>query len=414
VLLYQLVVGDFQRPISPTWEEDVSDPLLRDDIAYATHGDPDERSHSLREFAQRLRDLPTRHREREERDAREQRMVKAERALELSRARLPWIAAAIGIFSVGLAASLYFAVQATHERDHANEQFQRAQSINEFLTQGFLQAANPARGGDPGISVITAMRKAADRLDSDLADTPSTLADLHHVLGNNFLALQELPEAIRHFQRSEQLYNSLPKPDPDARLHVTCDLLNTQMQLQGPDVVAQRIVEVRQTLQSQSALGLPTQCQCHQLLGMFAAQQGQTDTAVDELRTVSELVALNGAATPQQKGLARANYGMALISAGKYEQGIAMVKGVLDDFEQNFGPDRFETLSARGLMAEAYRGAGQPQLARIELQKTLEGYERRMGPDSNPARQIRAELNALDAGVSEPRVTPPGAPLSVY
>jgi hypothetical protein len=42
-LLYQLVAGDFRKPLSPGWEADVADPLLREDIALAANGDPGRR-----------------------------------------------------------------------------------------------------------------------------------------------------------------------------------------------------------------------------------------------------------------------------------------------------------------------------------------------------------------------------------
>src|SRR5262249_21389318 len=43
VLLYQLVIGDFRRPLAAGWEHDVADPVLRQDIADAAAGDPARR-----------------------------------------------------------------------------------------------------------------------------------------------------------------------------------------------------------------------------------------------------------------------------------------------------------------------------------------------------------------------------------
>src|SRR5262249_9836084 len=60
VMLYQLVVGDFRKPLSPGWEGEVADPLLREDIAKAAHGDPRKRVSGAQEFAARLRDLDRR------------------------------------------------------------------------------------------------------------------------------------------------------------------------------------------------------------------------------------------------------------------------------------------------------------------------------------------------------------------
>jgi DNA-binding winged helix-turn-helix (wHTH) protein/serine/threonine protein kinase len=60
VILYQMAVADFRKPIASGWEDDVSDPLLREDIAAATHGNPARRLNSAQELAQRLRRLDRR------------------------------------------------------------------------------------------------------------------------------------------------------------------------------------------------------------------------------------------------------------------------------------------------------------------------------------------------------------------
>lgn len=54
VMLYQVVAGDFRKPLSPGWESDVPDPLLREDIAEAACGDPARRMPSAAAYAERL------------------------------------------------------------------------------------------------------------------------------------------------------------------------------------------------------------------------------------------------------------------------------------------------------------------------------------------------------------------------
>lgn len=60
VLLYQIVVGDFRRPLTAGWEQDVPDALLREDIALAADGDPARRLRSAADLAERLATLETR------------------------------------------------------------------------------------------------------------------------------------------------------------------------------------------------------------------------------------------------------------------------------------------------------------------------------------------------------------------
>ena len=106
VMLYQIVVGDFRKPLSPGWEEEVADPLLREDIAAAVCGDPARRLRSPAELAERLENLAARHAERDRLEGERQEQVLAERRRAEARTRRPWIALAC-VMLLALAASLY-------------------------------------------------------------------------------------------------------------------------------------------------------------------------------------------------------------------------------------------------------------------------------------------------------------------
>jgi non-specific serine/threonine protein kinase len=60
IILYQLLCGDLRKSLSPGWERDVADALLREDIAAATDGDPMRRIASAVELADRIRRLEQR------------------------------------------------------------------------------------------------------------------------------------------------------------------------------------------------------------------------------------------------------------------------------------------------------------------------------------------------------------------
>jgi non-specific serine/threonine protein kinase len=59
VMLYQLVIGDFRKPLAPAWEAEIKDPLLREDIADAACGDPAKRLGSAADLAERRRSPST-------------------------------------------------------------------------------------------------------------------------------------------------------------------------------------------------------------------------------------------------------------------------------------------------------------------------------------------------------------------
>jgi DNA-binding winged helix-turn-helix (wHTH) protein/TolB-like protein len=97
LLLYQLVVADFRRPLSAGWEHDVADDLLREDIAAAANGDPSRRLKTVAELIERLTTLEHR------RTARVARVHDEQRAA----ARQWWpiglaAAAAVAIVAAGL------------------------------------------------------------------------------------------------------------------------------------------------------------------------------------------------------------------------------------------------------------------------------------------------------------------------
>ena len=60
VVLYQMVRGDFSHTVSPGWEREVDDEILREDIAACVDGNPEHRLASASELAQRLRTLEER------------------------------------------------------------------------------------------------------------------------------------------------------------------------------------------------------------------------------------------------------------------------------------------------------------------------------------------------------------------
>src|SRR5260370_19442408 len=85
VLLYQLTVGDFRKPLAPGWEAEIKDPLLREDIADAACGDPAKRLNSAADLVERLRMLDQRRIKRNELEAARWRAQGAERTLAETR-----------------------------------------------------------------------------------------------------------------------------------------------------------------------------------------------------------------------------------------------------------------------------------------------------------------------------------------
>jgi TolB-like protein len=102
VMLYQLVAGDFRKPLSPGWETQIADPLVREDISEAACGDPSQRMKSAAKLAERLSSLEKRRIERAEHEELQMRQRMAERRREQSQARRPWMLAAGAALAVAV------------------------------------------------------------------------------------------------------------------------------------------------------------------------------------------------------------------------------------------------------------------------------------------------------------------------
>ncbi len=103
IILYQLVIGDLNRPLGVGWERDVTDELLRADIAGAVDVQPSRRFSSATELADRIEKLEIRRAAAQKEAEARARLAEAEaRAIRRKRA----LAAAVTITLLALGASL--------------------------------------------------------------------------------------------------------------------------------------------------------------------------------------------------------------------------------------------------------------------------------------------------------------------
>src|ERR1700678_1777071 len=165
VMLYQLTIGDFRKPLAPGWEAEIKDPLLREDIADAACGDPAKRLNSAAELVERLLTLEQRRIKRTELETARSRAQIAERRLAEARARRPWVVFAIVALAAGLAVSIALYRRAARERDNANRQTAIANSINQFLSDDLLGRGNPFVSGKSGESLMDAIKQASPAID---------------------------------------------------------------------------------------------------------------------------------------------------------------------------------------------------------------------------------------------------------
>jgi non-specific serine/threonine protein kinase len=206
LMLYQMLVADFRRPMSTGWQRDIADDLLVEDLTVATEGRPGDRLASVADFVERLSTLEERRAERAARAAQARQAADAALQLQRSRARRPWVAAAFVGLGIGLAASLWFYVQARTAQHLAEQESARAQAINDFMNKDVLQSADVLRAkATRAVSMFDILQRASERARERFAGQPRTEASVRRQLGDIYLRMQYLSQAEAQFARAIEL-----------------------------------------------------------------------------------------------------------------------------------------------------------------------------------------------------------------
>jgi WD40 repeat protein/class 3 adenylate cyclase len=148
VVLYQLLVGDFTRPVTTDWAGDISDPLLREDLRHCFAGKPEDRFAGAGQLAKNLRSLVGRQAELGRQQA---ALAAAERrAYRRGVVRTAGIAAVIvAVMAALLVFGLQQARRATRQRQRAEAgeglARQQAYASDMYLAQEALAGGNLGR-----------------------------------------------------------------------------------------------------------------------------------------------------------------------------------------------------------------------------------------------------------------------------
>jgi serine/threonine protein kinase len=209
IMLYQLTVGDFRKPLAPGWEAGIQDPLLREDIADAACGDPDKRLSSAADLVERLVTREQRKVARNELEAAKLRAQVAERKLAETRARRPWVVFAVVALAIGLSVSFALYRRATRERDNANRQSAIASSVNRFLSDDLLGRGNPFVSGTTSESLMDAVKQASPSIDLKFKDEPRVAARLHQTIARTLDSRTDYAGARGEYDRAATLFKQV-------------------------------------------------------------------------------------------------------------------------------------------------------------------------------------------------------------
>lgn len=354
VMLYQFLVGDFRRPLTPGWERDISDPLLRQDIADAAVGDPSRRIQSAADLADRLRRLEERRRESERLSAADARARAAEQRLEQARARRPWIAAAACALGLGAAVSIYLAYQAVQERNRAEHESAIAESVNRFLSEDLLSRSSPYRSGKPDESLTGAIKAASGDIDARFAFEPAVAARLHQALARAFDARNTWDDARDEYLHAATLWERAE--GPLSQNAIIARLQNLQMQARS-------------------------------------YREGTLELAQKQLAEQEMLIERLGTPSPQVTTWLASSRGMVALIANDLPVATEQFRLASEGAEQL--PELFDMktrLAFKQRRAFAFIRLGDGKMAETLFRELIAGYDKLNGPDSAEALRIRMNL----------------------
>ena len=215
VVLYQLVLGDFRAAMSPGWERDIEDELLRECIADAAQGEPERRLSDADALATRLRTLEQAREQRRKEHEAKARAEAAARALERLRARRVGLIVAAVAMVAGTVTSTALYLDARRARDEATSAAAVSQAVADFLSKDMFAAVSskPLRA----LTIPELLEAAALVLPERMRQQPAAAAQVHAALGRAFLTMEMLEAAEKHLDPALAAYEAAgPAALPDA------------------------------------------------------------------------------------------------------------------------------------------------------------------------------------------------------
>ena len=393
VMLYQLIVGDFRRPLAPGWESEVNDELLREDIAAAACGDPARRLSRAADLSERLLTLDQRRLQRDEFAAAKARVQIAERKLAAARARQPWMLLALTVLFAGLAVSFALYRRAVHERDNASRQTAIADSVNRFLSEDLLGRSNPFVSGTSSELLVDTIKQASPRIDLQFAHEPLIAARLHQNIARALDNRTDYPDARREYDRAAALFRQA-----DGELSQDAIIVRLQRTtLEARSYEKDSLPLAKSILEQQKALISKLQHPRPDLAVWFSSAQGMIALIGNDAKSAAEnfQAAVEKAdSLPMFDESARLTFkqrlGFSYIRLGEGAKAEETFRDLIAAFTRVAGADSPNVLRVRLNLAQAFMIQNKHADAVKEANAIYPEFLSRLGPDHELTMQLLA------------------------
>lgn len=407
VILYQFLVGDFHKVMSPGWERDIEDELLREDIALVADGNPAVRLADADVLARRLRSLDERRKQLAEKREAEARAERARRLLERAQARRVGLMLAFGALVVGLAVSTLLYFQARAAQAHSAVSAAQSRAVVAFLSNDVFAPVSAGNESVNDVSVKTLLTRAGEKVDTQFAAQPELASELHYILGRSLNAVHESPFAVRHFNRSLELGERLDGEGSESALRSASELISIDNVL---GKLPSTIDRYRAMLAAgESRLGATAApvlelrmrlARGRYLLGDWAEAAGEMQRVIADARKAPD-------ASAAFIGEASFYYGQILTDLAKAEEARESLSFSIEQLTSTLGEHHGLVAEARAALGRSLADAGRYAEAEAELKTAQEIATRWAPPESWTEIRPRYFLSLLRLQRDEPALAFP-------
>ena len=361
LILYQMVVGDLDKPLAAGWEADVADPLLRQDIASAAAGDIAARMASAALLAERLETLPRRRADHAAALIEDQRRQAEALREERRAARRPWVRTAVVVGVIGLLATSFTTVMALGQRNEARARTAAAEASYAFLTDDLLGQTSPSSGVPAQETLAAAALRAQSVIDARFQRQPAIAADLHLSLANAFAQRTEFDAARRGFELADAAFKRAGLEDSPAAargrlLHARTEALSAQPG--GLDRAKALLAAERARLGADAGRGMAGfhVAQVEGVVGFFSDLEASA-AAFARAQAIAET--RPDGLTPRDILLARQQQAVVLMRLGRPDEALPLLQASVREWTELLGADHANTLIARQNLIQARLMLGQ-------------------------------------------------------
>jgi len=261
----------------------------------------------------------------------------------------------------------------------SEESRRQAEAVSGFLVAAFRKPDPSQDGRD--LKVVDLLEKAGGDLVENPAIEPRIKGELLNALGETFLGLSLLPQAVVMFEKAHALLRGVLGPEHDRTL-VILDNLGEAHLSAGRSAEAIAILEPTVKAR-ESTMGFDHQvtlacrnnlAEAYLAAGRFAEAvklHGQTSRSLEAKLGADHLKTL----------VSRSNLANAYYSAGRTDEALSIHESTLAAIEKKLGPDHPSALKSRNNLAAVYLASGLADKA-IDLQeKALKSRIRVLGPN---------------------------------